>query len=93
MSTIPTSVDPVSAQPPRRVVNASSLLGAAAVSTLIGSQLVTVTGAFVYSVVMLLRLSPALSIGLSLVLGALSLWALGSVVLMAFRAETDPANN
>ncbi len=87
------STDLASPTPRKRVITASSLLGTAAVSTLIGSQLVTVAGAFVYSLVVLFRLSQALTIGLSLVFGALSLWALGTVVLMAFRAETDPANN
>lgn len=80
-------------RPHERVIGFESLFGATAVSTLIGSQIFTVAAATVYSLVVLLHLSRPLTIGFTVVFGAVALWATIIVVRLAFDAETDPVNN
>jgi len=79
--------------PPKRILNAGSLLGIAVVTTLIGSQFITVGGVFVYSLVVLLHLSQTVAIVLYGLFGAVALWGLVIILRLAYDAETDPANN
>ncbi|MFN3549716.1 MAG: hypothetical protein ACK4U0_19705 [Mesorhizobium sp.] len=79
--------------PSRRVVNIASLLGVAAVTTLITSQFVTVGAAFVYSLIVLLHLSQTIATALYGLFGAVALWGFVIILRLAYDAETDPANN
>lgn len=79
--------------PPRRIVTPATLLGVVAVSTLISSQFVTVGGAFVYSLIVLLHLSETVATVLYGLFGAGALWGAVVVLRLAYEAETDPENN
>lgn len=79
--------------PSRRVVSIASLLGVAAVTTLITSQFVTVGAAFVYSLIVLLHLSQTIATALYGLFGAVALWGFVIILRLAYDAETDPANN
>jgi hypothetical protein len=79
--------------PPRRIVTPATLLGVAAVSTLIASQFVTVGGVFVYSLIVLLHLSQTVATVLYGLFGAAALWGIVIILRLAYEAETDPENN
>lgn len=79
--------------PSRRVVNAASLFGVAAVTTLITSQFITVGGVLVYSLVVLLHLSQTIATALFGIFGAVALWGFVVILRLAYDAETDPRNN
>jgi hypothetical protein len=79
--------------PPRRVLNAASLFGVLAVTTLVASQFITVGGVFVYSLVVLLHLSQTIATALYGIFGAVALWALVIILRLAYDAETHPENN
>jgi len=81
------------AAPARRVVNAASLFGVLAVTTLITSQFITVGGVLVYSLVVLLHLSQTVATALFGIFGAVALWGFVVILRLAYDAETDPANN
>lgn len=79
--------------PPRRVVNAASLFGVAAVTILVASQLITVGGVFIYSLVVLLHLSQTIATVLYGLFGAVALWGFVVILRLAYDAETHPENN
>ena len=76
-----------------RVVTPGSLMGIVVVTALIGSQLITVTAAFLYSLVVLFHIPDGVATVLGVACGALALWGLATVARLAYEAETDPANN
>lgn len=76
-----------------RVVTPGSLTGVAVVTALIGSQLITVTAAFLYSLVVLFHIPDGAATVLGVAFGALVLWGLAIIARLAYEAETDPANN
>ncbi|WP_187969729.1 hypothetical protein [Aquibium microcysteis] len=86
-------IDQTLSAPSRRIVTPATLLGMAAVSTLIASQFVTVGGVFVYSLIVLLHLSQTVATVLYGIFGIAALWGIAVILRLAYEAETDPANN
>ncbi|MEX0408145.1 hypothetical protein ABGN05_21015 [Aquibium sp. LZ166] len=76
-----------------RVVTPGSLIGIAVVTALIGSQLATVTAAFLYSLVVLFHIPDGIATVIGVIFAGLTLWGVAVIARLAYEAETDPANN
>ncbi|MCC0037961.1 MAG: hypothetical protein H6893_03060 [Brucellaceae bacterium] len=72
-----------------RAIPAGAILGAIAVTTLIGTEIVSVLAAAVWAVTGLLHLGPATTFVLAIAAGLPGLVSVGLLAILAINAEVD----